>query len=175
IVLLMLGMEARRRYRKAQHDGAAPSGRNYWVYFALSAVAFVIYAVFSATALGETPRHEIPFALKTLTIWEGGSLILLTTTWLTSRYLRDGWGFRAALAAWMLLVAGLLGRWLADSYRHLEKDVPRMNRNLLSCRKLIQEGKRSELVTFLEKYHAADCREWNREFEKAFPDAGGAK
>ena len=180
IVLLLLGAASLKRCRAAEKSGATPPARTYVGYFVCASICFTVFLLRIAVSILEI-RSTYGIILQNLahdlvqeSIVGVVLLILLAIIWLTSK-IRDGWIFRTVLAVWIAGCVAFAGWLVWDAVKYDREDVPRKIRNLQSCRKLIQDGKRKELEEFLSQMPPFDCRAWNTAFEAKFPEAGGEK
>ena len=179
IILLLLGAASLKRCRAAEKSGATPPARTYVGYFVCASICFTLFLLrIAGSFIGIHAKYEIILQslLRDLVqefIACAAMLILLVIVWLTTKI--HGRIFRAVLGVWIADWIAFAAWLVWDAVKYEREDVPRMIRNLQSCRKLIQDGKRKELAEFLSNTPPYNRRAWNAAFEAKFPEAGGKK
>lgn len=179
VVLLLIGMAERKRFRAAEETGAPPPRRAFRKYFIAAAILFGIFVVYVASQMDV----DEGFASCVEDLWHcmvreaasGAVLaVLLTVVWLIGK-IRAERILRTVLALWLTVWVSVAGWLVWDvAVRYRCEDLPQKKRHLQFCKKLIEAGKRNELAKFLRETDN-ECREWNAAFAAKFPEAGGEK
>ena len=168
IMLILLGFQARK---------GGKSGRPYWITAGALAVLLAGLATLNAV-MADASIYTAPFfAFVMILQYEssggiGGAPFLLLVWGMT--LLPDGRLSRGLLAAGlavMLLLVGLI----FTGYQAEKREMDRMDANLRRCGELVKAGKRAELREFFAKHPLDDRRQWNDDFEAAFPPDGGGR
>ena len=178
VVLVLIGLAERKRFRAAEASGATPPKRAYLYYFSAAAVFFCIFAVYVVSQMdvdaGESRLAAFGHTMLQEAAFGAVLAVLLTVVWLVGR-IRAERILRTVLALWLTVWIAVAGWLVWDvAVKYPREDLPQKKRHLLFCRKLIEAGKREELKKFLRETDH-ECREWNAAFEAKFPEARGER